>query len=129
VAQVLVVDDERGARVLIGTFLDRGGFQVVHAKNSQEAMELLEKGPLPDLILMDVNMPEMDGITLCRAVRERYPNALFPVLILSASGDPDTKKRGLEAGATEYLQKPILHHDLVTKIKTLLKLDQNSMPT
>ena len=127
--QVLVVDDERGARVLIGTFLDRGGFQVVHAKNGQEAMELLEKGPLPDLVLMDVNMPEMDGIALCRAVRERYPNETFPILILSASGDPDTKKRGLEAGATEYLQKPILHHDLVAKIKTLLNLDQNNAPT
>ncbi len=121
--RILVVDDEMGARVLIGTFLDRGGFEVVKAKNGKEALTLMEEGPLPDLVIMDVMMPEMDGITLCRNIRSRFPNNLMPLLVLSGSGDAETVTRAMRAGATDFLSKPILHHDLVTKVKTVLKVE------
>jgi len=121
--RILVVDDEMGARVLIGTFLDRGGFEVVKAKNGKEALAMMEDGPLPDLVIMDVMMPEMDGITLCRNIRSKFPNNVMPLLVLSGSGDMETVTRAMRAGATDFLSKPILHHDLVTKVKTVLKVE------
>lgn len=121
--RILVVDDEMGARVLIGTFLDRGGFEVVKAKNGKEALTVMEEGPLPDLVIMDVMMPEMDGITLCRNIRTKFPNHPMPLLVLSGSGDAETVTRAMRAGATDFLSKPILHHDLVTKVKTILKVE------
>jgi CheY-like chemotaxis protein len=120
--RILVVDDEMGARVLIGTFLDRGGFEVVKAKNGREALELMEVGPLPDMVIMDVMMPEMDGITLTRSIRTKFPDQQMPILVLSGSGDAETVTRAMRAGATDFLSKPILHHDLVSKVKTTLHI-------
>jgi len=122
--KILIVDDEMGARVLIKAFLDRGGFEVVTAKNGRDALALIETGTLPDLILLDVNMPEMDGITFTRTVRGKFPDALLPIIVLSASGDADTVTRAMRAGATDFLNKPILHHDLSAKVKAILKLEE-----
>jgi two-component system phosphate regulon response regulator PhoB len=78
----------------------------------------------PDLIILDVMMPGMNGIELCRHIRERKDTDQIPVLILSARGDAESIMRGIEAGANDYLPKPILHHDLVAKVR--LMLGQNS---
>lgn len=120
--RILVVDDEMGARVLIGTFLDRGGFEVIKAKNGKEALEMMDAGPLPDMVIMDVMMPEMDGIALTRNIRSKFPDKQMPILVLSGSGDAETVTRAMRAGATDFLSKPILHHDLVTKVKTTLNI-------
>ena len=72
---ILIVDDEVGARTLIGIMLDRGGFQVAKAKDANEALMVVERGETPDLIIMDVMMPGMDGIELCRTIRQT-PNGL-----------------------------------------------------
>jgi two-component system sensor histidine kinase ChiS len=120
--RILVVDDETAARVLISTFLDRGGFEAVKAKNGKEALIVMEQGPLPDLVICDVMMPEMDGVTLVRQIRHRFPETHIPILVLSGSGDVQTVNDALSAGANDFLSKPILRHDLVEKIKTALKL-------
>jgi DNA-binding response OmpR family regulator len=117
--RILVVDDEVGALTLIGIMLERGGFNVLKAKDAQDALAVLEQN-LPDLIILDVMMPGMDGITLCRVIRDRHETARIPILILSAKNDADSVMRGMEAGADDYLPKPILHHDLVSKVKHML---------
>ncbi len=118
--RILIVDDEIGALTLIGIMLERGGFEVLKARDAHAALELLQTEN-PDLIILDVMMPDMDGIELCQRLRCMPTTQNTPIVILSARGDPESVERGLAAGATDYLQKPILHHDLLAKIHELLK--------
>ncbi|MBL8165928.1 MAG: response regulator [Anaerolineae bacterium] len=116
---ILVVDDEIGALTLIGIMLERGGFGVLKAKDAKSALAILDQNT-PDMIILDVMMPGMDGIELCRVIRSRGDTGKTPVLILSARGDAESIMRGIEAGANDYLPKPILHHDLVAKVRVML---------
>jgi DNA-binding response OmpR family regulator len=116
---ILVVDDEIGALTLIGIMLERGGFDVLKARDAKAALQVLEE-TLPDLIILDVMMPGMNGIDLCQVIRQRDETRKTPVLILSARGDAESIIRGIEAGANDYLPKPILHHDLVSKVRSML---------
>jgi len=116
---ILVVDDELGALTLIGIMLERGGFNVLKAKDADAALAMLGQNT-PDLIILDVMMPGMDGIELCRVIRRRVETGSTPVLILSARGDAESVMQGMEAGANDYLPKPILHHDLVAKVRSIL---------
>lgn len=116
---ILVVDDEIGALTLIGIMLERGGFSVLKAKDATSALSVLDQNT-PDMIILDVMMPGMDGIELCQHLRERDDTRDTPVLILSARGDAESVMRGMEAGADDYLPKPILHHDLVAKVRSIL---------
>jgi DNA-binding response OmpR family regulator len=116
---ILVVDDEIGALTLIGIMLERGGFGVLKAKDAKSALVVLDQNT-PDMIILDVMMPGMDGIELCRVIRDRQDTTTTPILILSARGDAESIMRGIEAGANDYLPKPILHHDLVAKVRSML---------
>lgn len=117
---ILVVDDEIGALTLIGIMLERGGFSVLKAKDATSALAVLDQNT-PDMIILDVMMPGMDGIELCQVIRQRDDTAETPVLILSARGDAESVMKGMEAGANDYLPKPILHHDLVSKVRSILE--------
>ncbi|MGQ9849426.1 MAG: response regulator [Aggregatilineaceae bacterium] len=121
--RILVVDDEIGALTLIGIMLERGGFEVLKAKDADQALAVLELEK-PDLIILDVMMPGMDGIELCRLLRNRPDTAELPILILSARGDAKSVMSGMDAGASDYLPKPILHHDLVAKVRRMLDMDE-----
>ncbi|MBZ0305274.1 MAG: response regulator [Anaerolineae bacterium] len=123
--QILVVDDEIGALTLIGIMLERGGFGVLKAKDAKSALAVLDQNS-PDMIILDVMMPGMDGIELCRVIRNRADAGKTPILILSARGDAESIMRGIEAGANDYLPKPILHHDLVAKVRDILGLNGTS---
>lgn len=122
--RILVVDDEIGALTLIGIMLERGGFDVLKAKDADSALAVLDQ-ETPDMIILDVMMPGIDGIELCKIIRQRPNLAKTPVLILSARGDAESVMRGMDAGADDYLPKPILHHDLVAKVEKML----SSAPT
>ncbi len=117
--RILVVDDEIGALTLIGIMLERGGFEVLKAKDADSALSVLGEDT-PDMIILDVMMPGTDGIDLCKIIRTRRDTSETPILILSARGDADSVMRGMEAGANDYLPKPILHHDLVAKVNKIL---------
>jgi DNA-binding response OmpR family regulator len=121
--EIMVVDDEVGALTLIGIMLERGGFTVLKARDASMALEALENAVEPDLFILDVMMPGMDGIALCREIRARSRTARTPVIILSARGDADAIEEGFEAGADDYLSKPILHHDLVRKVRETLGIE------
>jgi DNA-binding response OmpR family regulator len=118
--QILVVDDEIGALTLIGIMLERGGFEVLKARDAHAALDIVGQ-TMPDLIILDVMMPGMDGIELCSRLRQDSSTAEVPILILSVRGDPESVERGMSAGANDYLSKPILHHDLVTKVRSILE--------
>lgn len=117
--KIMVVDDELGALTLIGIMLERGGFEAIKAHDATMALEMMQ-AEIPDLFILDIMMPGIDGIELCRRIRASNSTQNVPVLILSARGDNESRELGLEAGANSYLSKPILHHDLITKVKELL---------
>ena len=121
--RILVVDDEIGALTLIGIMLERGGFEVLKAKDADSALSVLN-GETPDMIILDVMMPGTDGIELCRIIRNRPETTKTPILILSARGDAESVMRGMDAGSDDYLPKPILHHDLVAKVRKMLNLSE-----
>ena len=121
--QIMVVDDEIGALTLIGIMLERGGFSVLKAKDAYTALETLES-LTPDLFILDVMMPRMDGIELCKKIRGLPNTSGTPIIILSARGDTASVEEGFQAGANDYLSKPILHHDLVTKVRDILGMDE-----
>jgi DNA-binding response OmpR family regulator len=117
---ILVVDDEIGALTLIGIMLERGEFDVIKAKDARTALISLES-QVPSLIILDVMMPGMSGIDLCAEIRKRPETSETPILILSARNDADSIMRGMAAGADDFLPKPILHHDLVTKVRNMIQ--------
>lgn len=117
---VLIIDSEISSRTLTGIMLEAGGrFQTLKAHDGESAIQLMGKG-LPDLIVIDIDTPAYDGIKLCRAFRDNHSTGTIPILIISSRGDADSVMRGLDAGANDYLAKPILHRHLVAKAQTLL---------
>jgi two-component system alkaline phosphatase synthesis response regulator PhoP len=121
--QVMVVDDEIGALALIAIILERNGYGVVKAQGGPVALDLLEKTQ-PDLFVLDLMMPEMDGIELCKRIRTMPGTASTPIILLSARSDPETVERAMRAGANDYLSKPVFQHALVNRVAAALGLDE-----
>jgi DNA-binding response OmpR family regulator len=124
--QIMVVDDEVQILTLMEVILQRRGYSVLKARSAAAALAMLEN-VTPDAFILDVMMPGMDGIELCKVIRSRSQTAHTPVLIVSAMNDPVTIKRGYDAGANDYLQKPAPQFDLVTKIRQLVGPDQPAL--
>jgi CheY-like chemotaxis protein len=124
--QIMVVDDEVQILTLMDVTLQRRGYSVVKARNALTALAMLDS-LTPDLFILDIMMPGMDGIELCRVIRSRPQTAQTPVLIVSALNDPAMIKRGLDAGANDYLQKPAPQFDLVTKVRELVGPEQPAL--
>jgi two-component system NtrC family sensor kinase len=121
-AQVLVVDDDPANVRLIQAYLAAEGLRVACASSGQEALERVSEGGM-DLVLLDIRMPQMDGFEVCRRIRQNPLNAGMPVVFLTAEfNDAASEIEGLEAGADEYLHKPILRRELVLRVKNLLRL-------
>ncbi|MBE2192824.1 MAG: response regulator [Anaerolinea sp.] len=123
--RIMVVDDEPGARKIINIMLDRGGFSVIEAASAAEALTLLEQ-ETPDLIILDIMMGGMDGIALCSALRNREATSQTPILMLSARTDGEAVIKSVDAGATDYISKPIFHHDLVGRVRKLLNIERQA---
>ena len=124
--QIMVVDDEVQILTLMEVTLQRRGYSVQKARSAAIALAMLES-VTPDLFVLDVMMPGMDGIELCKAIRARPETVDTPVLIVSALNDPVTIKRGYDAGANDYLQKPAPQFDLITKVRDLVGPDQPAL--
>jgi CheY-like chemotaxis protein len=118
-SQILVVDDEIGTLTLIGIMLDRGGYEPVKAKSGEAALDMLDVIS-PVLIIVDSLMPDMDGPTLISRIRKRAETKETPILLLSPRGDASAVIKGIDSGANDYLPKPVLHHDLVGKVRQML---------
>ena len=120
VATVLLVDDEEDLLELLAYTLQREGFRVLTASDGLEGLKLAE-AEQPDLIVLDIMMPKMDGIAMCERVREAAQLRLTPILMLTARGAEGDEIAGLDAGADDYLPKPISPRLLVSRIRALLR--------
>lgn len=120
-ATILVVDDEEEARRLLASLLSHKGYHTIFAVNGREALEAVEREK-PDLVVLDIMMPEMPGLAALQAIRERYHTAELPVILLTALGDSKDVVRGLELGANDYLGKPIDTAELAARVRTALRL-------
>ena len=117
---VLVVDDLQPNRELLQALLEDLDYDVREARDGIEALESIDERE-PDLILLDVDMPRLDGITVCRQVKSHPIRRLIPVVILTASNDKITRLRGIEAGADDYLSKPFDQAELRVRTQVLLR--------
>ena len=117
---VLVVDDEEMTRNLLRLMLERTGFEILEAEDGLKALEMVTEH-LPDVLLLDVMMPNMDGFAVCEAVRNQVETADIPIILLSARTSEDFVQRGLEAGANRYLGKPIGRDELVRTLREVLQ--------
>ncbi len=117
--QILVVDDEPSLLEIFSTMLKRQGFTVWKATNALDALDLV-RNIKPDLFILDVMMPGMNGIELCRELRTWPDTHTTPVMMLSALSDARTQRESLDAGADLYLRKPILPRDLVSRVQELV---------
>ncbi len=116
---ILVVDDEPHIRKILAFLLEQNGFSIVTAENGERALEVA-RNELPDLILLDLMMPKMDGYEVCQHLREDFKTAQIPIIIVTAKGDVREKVRGLRGGANDYLTKPYDHDELVTRVRNML---------
>lgn len=119
---VLVVDDEPTARSMLRLILVRAGFEVREAKDGYEALEQVERN-VPDVMLLDIMMPGMDGFTVCQILREQESTVDLPIIMLSARADPESVNTGLRVGATKYLTKPVTPDELTRHIREVLSIE------
>ncbi|OGR84793.1 MAG: hypothetical protein A2901_06210, partial [Elusimicrobia bacterium RIFCSPLOWO2_01_FULL_54_10] len=115
---VLIADDEPEVLNVVKRFLTRKGYDMVTAANGAEALGK-SKVQKPDIILLDINMPEMDGMTVCRKLREDPLTRLTPIVFVSARGKTDDKVSGLNIGADDYITKPFELEELQARIDVL----------
>jgi len=115
--RILVVDDEPNIRDVICFALDRAGMKTTTARNGTEAMMAFHRGGL-DLIVLDIGMPDMDGLEICRRIRK---TSNLPILFLSARDEEIDRVLGLEIGGDDYVTKPFSPRELVARVRTILK--------
>lgn len=110
---ILIVDDDEGQRLLAGASLREGGFTILEAGSGQQALEVFRQHQ-PDLVLLDVVMPGMDGFTTCAALRDLVGGRTVPIVMVTGLDDVESIEQAYQAGATDFLTKPIqwliLHH-------------------
>src|SRR5207249_8839410 len=116
-ATVLVVDDEPIVRSVVVRYLEREGYETLEAGDGETARELLER-EWPSLVVLDLMLPGMDGLALCRWIRNR---SQLPVIMLTARGEEADRIVGLELGADDYVTKPFSPRELVARVRTVLR--------
>ncbi|MGM0845106.1 MAG: response regulator transcription factor [Bacillota bacterium] len=116
-SNILIVDDEKDIRNLIAVYLENEGMQTKQVENAIEALRLLEKKEF-DLIILDIMMPEMDGIEACIKIRQERN---MPIIMLSAKSEDIDKIKGLASGADDYLSKPFNPLELIARVKSQLR--------
>lgn len=124
--RILVVDDDLALQKLVVTLLERGGLAPTSAYNATEAAEILREKPLPDLMLLDLMLPEISGIEFLKQVRSKKVFDDLPVIILSALADPAVIREGLDSGADRYLTKPYLAKNLIQTVHEVLEARRDS---
>ncbi len=122
-AKILVIDDEQGIRDLLDTLLQRKGYDVVLAASGQKGLELLRREQ-PDVIVLDLKMPGMDGLTVLQQIRSF--DSKKPVIILTGAGTPETEQKVRALGVAEFVKKEFSLHRLGDALKRLLVTSNSS---
>jgi len=123
--QILIIDDSAASIELVSHILKRSYFSIRIAKSANAALKLLQN-QLPNLILLDVSMPEMNGFDFCRVLKNNHQYSSIPIIFLTASDDEESIKKAFELGAQDYVTKPFKPAELIARVNTQLKLIQQT---
>lgn len=115
--RILIVEDEVNIATPVKTYLERAGFDVEHALNGTDALRMMEEQP-PNLVVLDLNLPDVDGLEVCRRIRA---TSQVPIIMVTARDDDVDKIVGLEVGADDYMTKPFNVRELVARVKAILR--------
>src|SRR6516225_6194388 len=118
--RVLIVDDDPDIQRLVSYNLSQAGFQVLSASTGRTALDSVQKQP-PDLIILDIMMPDVDGMEVCRTLRQRENSRRIPIIMLTARSEEIDRVVGFELGADDYVMKPFSPRELVLRVKSILK--------
>jgi phosphate regulon transcriptional regulator PhoB len=118
--RVLIVEDEPDIRELLAFHLERDGFHVTKARSGGDALRHI-KGGVPDLVLLDLMLPEVDGLEVCRRIRQDPRTASLPIVMLTAKGEEVDRILGLELGADDYIVKPFSPKEVVARVRAVLR--------
>jgi two-component system sensor histidine kinase ChiS len=122
--KVLIVDDEPINRQVLINNLSLYNYAITEASNGQEALAAMENGLIPDLILLDLMMPQMTGYEVCQKIRARFPAYELPIVLLTAKNQVADIVEGFESGANDYLSKPIQKQEMLARIRTHISITQ-----
>lgn len=122
-AKVLVVDDEKDILDLVRHHLEKEGFHCLQASNGGAALRLARESR-PDLLILDLMLPGLDGLEVCRRLRRESPTARLPIIMLTAKAEEVDRVVGLEVGADDYIVKPFSPRELVARVKAILRRTQ-----
>ena len=117
---ILIVDDDPGIRRLLVDYLARNGFSALAARDGREMWQMLERHVV-DLVVLDLMLPDTDGLTLCRDLRGKTATSTMPVLMLTARGLAEDRIEGLKLGADDYLAKPFQTEELIARLRALIR--------
>jgi len=117
---ILIVDDEKDLVELVAYNLEKEGFAILRAFDGEEALQLVKSGK-PDLIILDLMLPGVKGLDVCRSIRSKPDTESLPIIMLTARGDDVDKIVGLEMGADDYITKPFSVRELVARVRAVLR--------
>ena len=122
-SQLLMIEDDHRLAQMVGEYLGQSGLSVTHRADGQSGLaQLQDSASVPDLVILDLMLPDMDGLEVCRRIRSLQGHAAqVPVLMLTAKGDPMDRIIGLELGADDYLPKPFEPRELLARIRAILR--------
>ena len=118
--RVLIVDDDPDIQRLVSYNLTQAGFEVATAETGRKALESVQKHP-PDLIILDLMLPDVDGVEVCRILRHRENSRRIPIVMLTARGEEIDRVIGFELGADDYVMKPFSPRELVLRVKSIFR--------
>ncbi len=118
--KIVIIEDEPDIIGLVTHYLEKEGYRITAVRDGVKGFQQL-KTALPDLLILDIMLPEMDGLEICRRVRADSKTAALPIIMLTAKGEESDKIVGLELGADDYLVKPFSPKELVARVKALLR--------
>jgi DNA-binding response OmpR family regulator len=125
--RILVVEDDRDIAELVSRYLQKGGFTVELLGSGRDALQALETRP-PDLMILDLMLPQVSGLEICRAARQLPATAAIPIIMLTARAEEAERIAGLDIGADDYIAKPFSPNELVARVRALLRRAQRQAP-
>ena len=128
VTRVLVVEDDPDIAQLVARYLEKSGFSVDLLANGRDALASIAAHP-PDVLVLDLMLPQVDGLEICRVVRASSATAAIPIIMLTARAEESDRIVGLEIGADDYLAKPFSPNELVARVRALVRRAQRGAPT
>src|SRR5262245_49284007 len=126
--RILIVEDDPDIAQLVGHYLAKAGYTTERIASGRDAIASIAAKP-PDLLILDLMLPQVDGLEVCRAVRSDKHTAAVPIIMLTARGEESERIVGLELGADDYIAKPFSPNELVARARALLRRTQRSTPS